>query len=264
MGDKDDGSLGFGLQLEQFVLHLGTDQRVEGREGLVHEQDVGVDRQATGQADPLLHAAGQFARQAVRPGIQPDLRQCFEGPLLPGRLVDTVHLQAEGGVLQDRHVRHQGEGLEDHAQLGAAQLDQLFVAHADDVLVIDQHLAGGRLDQPVQHAHHGRLARSRQAHDDEDLALDDVEAGVLHADRRAGLLEDLLLVETLLDQLHGLLRLGSEDLVEVLNANLNLCHTSTLSRLFKKPGASCAGFRHVFCRTLLWMESDSTVAASRR
>ena len=42
-----------------------ADQRVERREGLVHEQDLGVGAERAGEADALLHAAGQLRRVAV-------------------------------------------------------------------------------------------------------------------------------------------------------------------------------------------------------
>ncbi len=48
---------------------------------------------------------------------------------------------------------------------------QLLLAHRRDVGAVDDDLAGGGLDQPVEHPHQRRLARARQAHDDEDLAL---------------------------------------------------------------------------------------------
>ena len=55
------------LQLEQLVLHVAADQRVERAERLVHQQQVGVGGERAGQADALLHAAGQL----VGPGLLP-------------------------------------------------------------------------------------------------------------------------------------------------------------------------------------------------
>ena len=48
------------------VEHLGAQalggERVDLAEGLVHEEDLGVDREGAGHADALLHAAGELAR----------------------------------------------------------------------------------------------------------------------------------------------------------------------------------------------------------
>ena len=47
------------------LLQLGADDRVDGAERLVHQQDVRVGGQAAGHADALLLAAGELARVAV-------------------------------------------------------------------------------------------------------------------------------------------------------------------------------------------------------
>ncbi|MNE80462.1 hypothetical protein D3C80_1770330 [compost metagenome] len=57
VADEDDGLAQLALQLQQLVLQALADQRVEGREGFVHQQDVGVHGQRAGQAHTLLHAA---------------------------------------------------------------------------------------------------------------------------------------------------------------------------------------------------------------
>lgn len=47
-------------RLDELLLHLAADQRVEGREGLVHEQHVGVGGQGAGEAHTLAHAAREL------------------------------------------------------------------------------------------------------------------------------------------------------------------------------------------------------------
>ena len=53
--------------IEELVLQLVADQRIERRERLVHEQDVGVGGEGAGEADALLHAAGQLVAEFARP-----------------------------------------------------------------------------------------------------------------------------------------------------------------------------------------------------
>jgi hypothetical protein len=84
-------------------------------------------------------------------------------------------------------VRQQGEVLEHHAHLVPADLDHLFFGGGKQVPAVEDHLAGGRLDQARHATHERRFARAREAHDDEDLAFVDVEARVTHGANQAGL-----------------------------------------------------------------------------
>src|SRR5256885_7984588 len=71
--------------------------------------------------------------------------------------------------------------LEHHGDVLAAQRAQIALAQGIDVLAIDHDAPGRGLDEAVEHAHQGGLARARQAHDDGDLARLDGEIGVEHA-----------------------------------------------------------------------------------
>ena len=44
-------------QLEQRLLQRLSQQRIDGRERLVHEQQIGVHRERTGEREPLAHTA---------------------------------------------------------------------------------------------------------------------------------------------------------------------------------------------------------------
>jgi len=104
----------------------------------------------------------------------------------------------------------------------SAQLDQRLFAHPRNVLAVEQDAAAGRLDEAVEHAHQGRLSRPGQAHDHEHHPLPDGEVGILHAHGSAGAGEDLVLRQALLEETHGLLRLGAEDLVQAFDDQLVL------------------------------------------
>ena len=60
--------------------------------------------------------------------------------------------------------------LEHHADLAAANLSEPIGREREQVLAVDPDLSRGRVVEPVDHPHQRRLARTRQAHDDEDLA----------------------------------------------------------------------------------------------
>ncbi len=77
-------------------------------------------------------------------------------------------------------MRQQSEMLEHHAHLAPPQLDQALRARGQQVLAVEQHLAGAGLDQARQAAHERRFAGTGQAHDHEDFAGMDCEVRVDH------------------------------------------------------------------------------------
>ena len=80
VGDEHDRLAELALQSEQLLLQLGADDRVDGAEWLVHQQDVRVDRESAGDADALLLAARELARVAIGEGpVEPDGVEQFEG-----------------------------------------------------------------------------------------------------------------------------------------------------------------------------------------
>ena len=54
---EQDGPTQRLLQREQLVLQALADQGIEGREGLVHQQDFGIGRERAREAHALLHSA---------------------------------------------------------------------------------------------------------------------------------------------------------------------------------------------------------------
>ncbi len=186
VGDEDDGLLQDRLQPQELVLHLAADQRIERRERLVEEPELGADRQRAGDADALLLAAGELAREARLAAAEANELDHLARPRLARRPRRPLHLQREGDVPEHRQVRQQGEVLEHHAHAVAAQLDQLAAGDLSKVAPLEEHLPRRRLDQPRQAAHQRRLARAGKPHDDENLALADREIGVDHRRGQAG------------------------------------------------------------------------------
>ena len=127
---------------------------------------------------PLLHAARELVGVRVPPAAQPHRVEDLVRLRVPLVLVDPLHLEAERDVLHDAAVREQAEVLEHHADLLPADLTEALIVELHDVLAVDQHLAGGRVVQPVDHADERGLARAGQPHHHEDLALRDVERDV--------------------------------------------------------------------------------------
>ena len=99
--DEDDGLGQFGLQAQHLLLQLVAHDRVDGAEGLVHEQDVGVHRQPACDAHALLLPARELARIAVGEGAGE---------------ADGVHqlesARSRGGFRHARQPRHGRDVLE--------------------------------------------------------------------------------------------------------------------------------------------------------
>ena len=114
------------VQPDDLVLHVAADQRVEGRERLVEEQHVGVGGQGAGQADALLHAAGELVGVGVLVAGEPDQVDDLLGLRrgAPSCFI-AADLEAEGHVVDHLPVRQQPEVLEDHRDVGAPQVAQL-------------------------------------------------------------------------------------------------------------------------------------------
>ena len=78
-------------------------------------------------------------------------------------------------VLLGGEHRQQVEELEDEAELVAAQLGQRAVVEPGDLDAVELDRAGGRLVEPGEDVHQGRLARARGSHDRREAAA--LEAG---------------------------------------------------------------------------------------
>jgi hypothetical protein len=145
----------------------------------------------------LLHATGLSVGIGVRPLVQTYLSQRLTGTAMTIVLGYPSQLQTKSGVVQYRQVRHQGEGLEHHADLLSAHLTQRLIRDDGDVFTIDQHLSSGRLYQPVEQAYQGGFARSRQPHHHEDLSFMDLQIHIMHTEGLPSLLQDTGTIITL-------------------------------------------------------------------
>ena len=191
MGDVDDRELHLLLDALDEFEDLGLDGHVQGRGGLVTDQDIRVGGEGDGDDHALPHAAGELMgiipealfrvgdahqiQQLQRPGLR----------LLPGRRAveeDALHdLLADGhGGIEARHrvLKDHGDVLpvDVLAQLLFPDLQEIdgliltvFVGEGiEDLAAVDGGVA-------VQKAHHGlhrdRFAGAGLAHDGHCLAL---------------------------------------------------------------------------------------------
>ena len=183
------------MKFEKLVLQLAANQRIERREGLIHQQDVGVGGEGARQTDALLHAPRELRDMPVGPLRQSHQLELFADDLLAPRVRLAAQLQAETDVVAHRAPRQQTKLLEHHRHALAPQL-----AHS-------QRIAGGNVDRgfavPDQHAaprhgiqavggpQQGRLAGTRQPHQHRYLATLDLQIGARNAHDHAVLVLNL-------------------------------------------------------------------------
>src|ERR1700728_3559560 len=193
--DEQNRALHARLQRQQLILEFAADQRMERRERLIHQQDIGVGRERARQADALLHAPRQFVAVASAPGRQSDQLELFvnDPAAFLGRL--AAQLQAEADVVTHRAPRQQRELLEYHRNAKAPNTPQGGGVTAGDVddgtAVVDQHLAARDWRDAIGRAQQRGLARAGQPHQHADLAVLDAQAGISNPDDDAGALGDL-------------------------------------------------------------------------
>ena len=193
------------LEVEELVLELVADQRVERRERLVHEQDRRRRwrRRGRGRRAAACRRTARreyFSAQFDRPtsaSFSSTIRLRSAG----GR---AAHLEAEADILAHRPPGQERELLEHHRDGAGAELaERLVVALADvdrPALVLDRDGAAGDRVEPVDGAEHGRLAGAGQAHQHADLAALDGEADVDRAGHAVGRGDDLLAARAAIEQ----------------------------------------------------------------
>ena len=99
MGDEEHGRAHLLPDGEQQLLHREPRLGIERREGLVHQHHARPVHEDAGDADPLLHAAGQLGRiRVLEPAEAHEMQVGPRGGVALGA-PDSAHLEAELDVL---------------------------------------------------------------------------------------------------------------------------------------------------------------------
>ena len=184
MGDDDDREIL--LQLQGEVLDLRGGNRVQCGGRLIHEQDIRLDGQCTGDAETLLLSAGKTERGLSETILQliPDGRLAKRGldDLIELLLVaDTVRTWTIGHIVIDRH-RERIRLLEDHTDplTKCIDIDILLI----DVLPIEKDLtidtaALHQIVHAVQRLEQCGLATAGRSDEGRDLIRRNVQVDVM-------------------------------------------------------------------------------------
>ena len=234
MADKHNRLLEALLQLQQLLLQVLANQRIERGKRLVHQQNVGIGGKGTGQPHALLHAARELMGVFVGPALQPDQGQLLMHDALAFCLGRAAQLQTQAHDFRHRPPGQQGKLLEHHGHPRAAQAAQggritpagVGIAAAG-MRVADQHLAPGGPVQAVQAAQQRRLARARQAHQHRDFTLGNVQAAGRRTQHGAGGGQNLVPVAACIQQGQRTRRVRPEhdvDLLETRHRGVRVSH----------------------------------------
>src|SRR3954454_12925484 len=152
VGDVDHGGGQLLVEPGELDPHLDAQRRVQVRERLVEEEDLGLADDGAADGDALALAAREVLGLAgeQRPEVQDagglvDLGAAFG-------LRHAGEAQGEAHVVGHGHVRVEGVGLEDHGEAAVRR------RHVVDPLAFEHEVAAGDLLEAGDHAQQGGLA----------------------------------------------------------------------------------------------------------
>ena len=115
--DEDYRLAGLFPDSEQVFVQLLAGELVERRKRLVHQKDVGVQRERPCDADSLLHAAAELRRMMVGEARKSDKLEHLQSAFLALGFRELDDLERELDVLLNRPPFVENRALEDHAVL---------------------------------------------------------------------------------------------------------------------------------------------------
>ena len=180
VGDVDRRDAEAALQGADILAQLLAQFGVEIGERLVEKQDVRLDDERASERDALLLTAGELARIAF--AERGEIDQVENAPSTRRRdLVarNAPHLEAEGDIGFDGHVRKQRVGLEHQADIA------VLGRQAVDAPLAEADLAAVGLAMPAIIRKHGRLAASRRPEKRDEFAVGDIEIEIRRRPRVA-------------------------------------------------------------------------------
>ena len=170
VGDEDDRLVARLPHAQELRVEGELGVGVERAEGLVHQEDLGVDDERAHERHALPHPAGERRREGVLEPLEPREPDPLAYPALLLAAPDATVLEPERDVAAHGAPREDGVLLEDvadvrrHVRHGpAVELDRPF----------------RRRHEPAEHVEDRRLAAPRRPDDRDELLVGDLERHVV-------------------------------------------------------------------------------------
>ena len=184
VGDKQICSTELVLEFLEQVQNLGLNGHIQSGNRLVADNQLGLQRKCTGNADTLTLTAGELMRIAVDVlGVQSDNVQQLADAL--DTLLLGTHAMNGHGLGDDLADGHAGiqrsiRILEDKLHLATHVLD-LMLAHLGNIFTLEEHFACRRLGQAHDGTARGGLTATRLADQAKGLTRINLERNVIHS-----------------------------------------------------------------------------------
>ena len=184
VGDKQIRRTKLVLKFLEQVQNLGLNGNIQSGNGLVADDQLGLQSEGAGDADTLTLTAREFVRIAVDVlGVQTDDVQQLADAL--DTLFLCTHAMNGHGLrnnFADGHTRVERSigVLEDELHLATHILD-LVLAHLGNVFALEEHFACRRLGQAHDGAARRGLTATRLADQAKGLARINLERNVIHS-----------------------------------------------------------------------------------
>ncbi len=173
MRDHDDGHAELGLQFAEEREDGFASGGIEIAGGFIGEKNFRAIDERAGDGDALLFAARKFGGAMAEAMGEADT---FEGFADAGGTLGAIDLgeaKREFDIFLEGHARKEIEGLEDHADGGAAIAGKIEGGERGDVLTEGQDGAGGGAVEPGDEIEERGFAGAGGAEEGEEFVLRD-------------------------------------------------------------------------------------------
>ncbi len=173
MGDIDEGDPQLLLDAFQLHLHLLPKLQIQGAQGLVQEQHLGMVHQRPGNGNPLLLAAGKLGDPAALKALEIHHGKHFLDALLDFLFRHLGNLQPEGHIVKHIQVGKKGVALKDGVDL------PLVGRKIVDALSLKINITLIRIDEAPDNAQGRRLSTTGGAEQCDKLLVFHIEAHIV-------------------------------------------------------------------------------------
>ena len=173
MGDIDEGDPHLLLDPLQLVLHVLSQPQIQGAQGFIQQQDLGLVHQGPGDGDALHLAAGELIHLPFLKAGHAHQAEHFSHPPGDLLLLQLFEAETEGDVLVYVQMGKEGVALEDRIDLAFMGRD-IINPHT-----VKQHITGSRLGKATDDPQGRGLAATAGAQQCEELGIIDIEVYVV-------------------------------------------------------------------------------------